>query len=477
MIFSIFKTGEILLFNVTIDQVWQAKQEDLLRDEQRRQIEELSCSSQDSHLSPEPDSVKESEDRPVVGGGKTFEELLAEKLQEEEDGLKAGRDSEETPVRSRPFLKKGSGLARFNLNKETPAGKITTPSPKKTPRDSRKVSSALVSSSTGRKTKNVSIQSPPKTLKLTPRYNLSDSVENSFCDKLSVAASRQEKDRAELEVFRMLETAANEASFCSNSSRIQNLVSAAVLPSPSRERPAQPSQSSLPLHSFVSSTPAPPTAMSSVMSSMPLAASPDPELDRTEDVTDPSLGQSIMVDIKKFLLERLSDQREGQAEAEADKESDWTDESDDTDDTLHENEETTEPSIGENWRENLTPTSKTSGKSKEVLTFSPPEKLPANPPSQLIWNIFGRENQKKKKEAQQQRQRTKSASSQEKTQSDTQRRKSAPLSVRFDPNTNRKDPSRSGRATGHEEETENEENVSYQSTLLRMRVAGKDLYI
>ena len=39
-----------------------------------------------------------------------------------------------------------------------------------------------------------------RSLKLTPRYNLSDSVENSFCDKLSLMASRQEKDRAELEV-------------------------------------------------------------------------------------------------------------------------------------------------------------------------------------------------------------------------------------------------------------------------------------
>merc|ERR1719336_15386 len=48
-----------------------------------------------------------------------------------------------------------------------------------------------------------------------------------------------------------------------------------------------------------------------------------------------------------------------------------------------------------------------------------------------------------------------------KTNSDTQRRKSAPLSVKFDPNTN----TRSGAV-----ETETDENVSYNSTLLRMRV-------
>ena len=65
-------------------------------------------------------------------------------------------------------------------------------------------------------------------------YNLSDSVENSFCDKLVVQASRQQKDQAELAVFKMLETAADDSSFCSNSSRIQGLVTAAVLQSPQR---------------------------------------------------------------------------------------------------------------------------------------------------------------------------------------------------------------------------------------------------
>ena len=40
--------------------------------------------------------------------------------------------------------------------------------------------------------------------------NLSDSVENSFCDKLVSQASRQQMDQAEPAVFKMLETAADD---------------------------------------------------------------------------------------------------------------------------------------------------------------------------------------------------------------------------------------------------------------------------
>ena len=94
-------------------------------------------------------------------------------------------------------------------------------------------------------------------------------------------------------MFRQLETAANEASFCSESSRIQDLVSEAVLPSPARgQRSAV---------SFVSSTPAP------VVSS----TAPEPALEVTEEEEEPTLGQSIMLDIKKFLQERLSSEQSG----------------------------------------------------------------------------------------------------------------------------------------------------------------------
>ena len=174
-----------------------------------------------------------------------------------------------------------------------------------------------------------------------------------------------------------------------------------------------------------------------------------------------------MLDIKKFLMERLSNQESPQSAGQApvsqeSEDSDWTDESEDTEDTLEDNRERAEVSVGNNRKENIPPPVKTATKHQELLTFSPPEKLPANPPSHLIWNIFGRENQaRKESQKQQQKLKTKSKSS-----SDIQRRKSAPLSVKFDPNTNN---SRASARSGPEE-TEAEENVSYNSTLLRMRV-------
>ena len=105
-------------------------------------------------------------------------------------------------------------------------------------------------------------------------------------------------------MFQQLETAAAEASFCSESSRIQHLVSEAVLPSPARgQRSAV---------SFVSSTPAQPCQSRSLQDT-PVASStahaPEPALEVTEE--DPTLGQSIMLDIKKFLQERLSSEQSG----------------------------------------------------------------------------------------------------------------------------------------------------------------------
>ena len=308
--------------------VWQAAQEEKLMEEQRRQIshrmEELDISENDvaemeavetDDNNTEADVDEESlatesqkcvqspgpgpEERPVAGGGKTFEQLLAEKLGEEsEPGQMAP-----APVTPKPFLKKFSGLARFNQNNsdsnspvsggknnsfKNSAGRpssLKKVSPQKS--ENRKVSSQLLGSSDKSKSKqkHVSIVSPPKTLRLkaapvpapapvlsSARYDLSDSVENSFCDRLVVQASRQEKDQAEVAVFQMLESAANDASFCSDSSRIQSLVTAAVLPSPLRQRPGPATSTStnpssvLPTatprlqsssKSFVSSTPAP----------------------------------------------------------------------------------------------------------------------------------------------------------------------------------------------------------------------------
>ena len=70
----------------------------------------------DDGQSAEPVEQARVDDKPVVGGsGKTFEQMLEEKLKADHDNV-----NNETPVtKKRPFLRKGSGLARFNLNSQS----------------------------------------------------------------------------------------------------------------------------------------------------------------------------------------------------------------------------------------------------------------------------------------------------------------------------------------------------------------------
>ena len=319
--------GVMLLQKLQQLKVWQAAQEELLVKEQQREIsmrlgeldlteDKESVTGAEAEEMDETDDTTEAdaaceslaldsakstpilEDRPVAGGGKTFEQLLAEKLSEDQKL----QSSSKSPVTPKPFLKKFSGLSRFNINSpetsnnaKSAAGIGSTPVRKVSPVKDRKVSSRLLESSEKSKSsKHVSIVSPPRTLRLNPprpapapaqssfHYDMSDSVENSFCDKLVVQASRQQKDQAELAVFRMLETAADDSSFCSNSSRIQGLVTKAVLQSPARQPGLGISPGLQSSKSFVSSTPAPlPSKLSFIPAPAPaetgdIAASSDP---------------------------------------------------------------------------------------------------------------------------------------------------------------------------------------------------------
>ena len=58
------------------------------------------------------------EELPVAGGGKTFEQLLAQHLVNEKSVTtrSAGAPAMQTP---KPFLRKKSGLARFKLNSDS----------------------------------------------------------------------------------------------------------------------------------------------------------------------------------------------------------------------------------------------------------------------------------------------------------------------------------------------------------------------
>ena len=74
-----------------------------------------------------------------------------------------------------------------------------------------------------------------------------------------------------------------------------------------------------------------------------------------------------MLDIKKFLKERLSNQESPQSAGQApvsqeSEDSDWTDESEDTEDTLEDNRERAEVSVRNNRKENIPPPVKTATK-------------------------------------------------------------------------------------------------------------------
>ena len=236
--------------------------------------------SQPSSLGPSP-SPDRTEDLPLSGGGKTFAQLMAEKLTgKEEEGAEIS--TEKKVVTPKPFLKRGSGLSRFNLpidpakqpgrvrSKADQNNELTVievkpknQEPAK-PSVTRKVAPRYLNSSKNTNAKPSPVKSdtkskhlfgltPPGKLKLKPsissselskprispsprpaKFNLCDSVENSFCDKLSLQAQKHQKDLKELEVFKMLEDAANDSSFCSNSSKIKSLVSNAMINTPNK---------------------------------------------------------------------------------------------------------------------------------------------------------------------------------------------------------------------------------------------------
>ena len=90
------------------------------------------------------------EEKPVVGRGKTFEPFLEEKLAEDQ----RQQTSSKSPATSKPFLKKFSGLSRFNIKSSEPSNKTksspfcsgSTPVRKVTPIKDKKSGSKLLES-------------------------------------------------------------------------------------------------------------------------------------------------------------------------------------------------------------------------------------------------------------------------------------------------------------------------------------------
>ena len=119
---------------------------------------------------------------------------------------------------------------------------------------------------------------------------------------------------------------------------------------------------------------------------------------------DPSLGETLMEDIKNFLKTKHGvppAAKEEHLASDGDSE-EWTDEEEEE---VEEDESTMreEQSIGKNWRERIAGKEKEKEMNKENrgerLEFSPPEKMPKNSPSYLIWSIFTKEREERRKRA------------------------------------------------------------------------------
>lgn len=234
----------------------------------------------------------------------------------------------------------------------------------------------------------------------SPLHN--DSVENSFREKLSVQEKKNQKDLKELAVFEMLEDAANDSSFCSTSSRVKTLMNHSILPSPQGKT------------RFTSSTPAPSKGSSSQMSTPgtgdPTHSTPlDRQSNKSEPSSlDPSLGETLMEDIRNFLKTKQGGPPAGKEEhlaSDGEDSEEWTDEEDEADEEESTMRQEEEESIGSDWRERIAgkererEMNKENREAGERLEFSPPEKMPKNSPSYLIWSIFTKEREERKKRA------------------------------------------------------------------------------
>ena len=201
-----------------------------------------------------------------------------------------------------------------------------------------------------------------------------------------------------------------------------------------------------------------------------------------------------MEDIRKFLQAKVARQESEQSgkvnlsyqsasdsTTNVENDSEWTDESDDS--TLDGEDDLSCQSIGRNWQDRLSPAdseNKENVGSAKMLEFSPPEKLPADPPSHVIWEIFGREREMRRK--QQEEQIRKDQMTKKTEISQPVRRnpaaKSVPLKVRFD-NVSKPDMPATGPGVLHVadnilNEREGNQDMSYQKTLLHMRVVGRN---
>ncbi|XP_023336950.1 centromere protein J isoform X3 [Eurytemora carolleeae] len=309
-----------------------------------------------------------------------------------------------------------------------------------------------------------------------PDLNLGDSVENSFREKLHFQEKRHEKELKELAVFELLEDAANDTSFCSTSSRVKTLMDNSILPSPSRPTPllahstpfqstSTPFQSTSTPSSFKSTS----TPASFHSSTTPILHRDNTEVDENED---PSLGRSLMEDIRRFIMGKNEEKNLNGQDCEHDDEDedrykdDEYEEDDDDESTVCDEDNV---SIGKNWRERMVEWDKENQENlenglptRDIMEFSPPAKMPKNSPSYLIWSIFTREREERKQRNQERQQLSSKGNNVPRSKDGLEPPRSAPAKLCL--------ASKPGSTRSPAPSTPGDQELNYQSTLLQMRV-------
>lgn len=380
--------------------------------------------------------VDNHDEQPIVAKCQTFEQLLAQ--HDLDDGEK--RQQDKAFVKAKPFLRRGSGLARYGgvgggpkklttpkmlrrCNSQAAAiggndvnGPITMKASTSCPKinsvaDRQTISSASKKTKRVATTKVTTLPQPRRTnLKLKTKKlqsttdsdnnakenGLYDSVELSFMEKLEKADQSHQKDLEDLRAFEMLEEAACDSSFCSTSSTVKRLIQNANMPSPI-------------VKSSLTSTPNAKAKCSS----------------ERQGSSDSSCGDSLMKDIRAFLENKGAVIKDNKVSSSDDNEDDTLIEDDEEEeeenngiimerepmqskhkDILNPSESDEEDS--DSWNE-----IRSGGRNRKQnhvrfredddnapMSFSPP-RVPKHSPSYLIWSIFTKEREEREQKTRQ----------------------------------------------------------------------------
>ena len=209
-------------------------------------------------------SPENPEDHPLGGAGRTFAQLLVDQLGFSDDTNISLTEPKRVNFELKPFLRRGTGLTRFNLppdpsqqpsrvkrsqsqprlsdvrsrlshetqsfaNKKTPPKRSVSKSPQMNKRKSLvyplSPSNKIKLKSPQKSSQIVKSKDTPQKVSSQPakcQPSLQDSVENSFKEKLRIKKKNNEleQDIQDFALIEMMEDVTNQSSFCRNFYRL-----------------------------------------------------------------------------------------------------------------------------------------------------------------------------------------------------------------------------------------------------------------